>query len=247
MIKRSITLSVVSHGQNVLVNQLLADIGRVCANRVALILTENIPDATPLETGALDCPVEFLRNSRRQGFGANHNAAFQHCRTPYFCVCNPDIRLSQDPFPELLDSLAAPEAAVVGPLVSTPTGLVEDSARRYPTATALGKKLIREPTAPDYPIDRGPIAVDWIGGMFMLFRADAFRAVGGFDESYFMYYEDVDLCARLRLDRRTVIYDPRARVIHDARRESRRKLRLAMHHLASILRFLYRRRVPPAI
>ena len=243
--ERSITLSVVSHGQNALVNHLLADIRRVCARRVAVVITENIPDDAPLDTAALDCPVEILENSRRQGFGANHNAAFQRCRTPYFCVCNPDIRLPQDPFPELLSSLADPQVAVVGPLVSSPTGAIEDSARRYPTAMGLAKKLLSGSTSPDYPTDAGPISVDWIGGMFMLFRADAFRAINGFDESYFMYYEDVDLCARSRLDRRTVIYDPRAQVTHDARRESRRNPSLALHHFASILRFLFRHRVPP--
>ena len=57
---RDITLSVVSHGQNALVNQLLEDIRRYCADRVALVLTENIPDPTPLVTGALSGPVERI-------------------------------------------------------------------------------------------------------------------------------------------------------------------------------------------
>ena len=106
MPERNITLSVVSHGQNALVNQLLEDIQRHCADRVSLVLTENIPDPAPLATSALPCPGERIANGRIKGFGANHNAAFAHCRTPYFCVVNPDIRLPSDPFAALLPALA---------------------------------------------------------------------------------------------------------------------------------------------
>jgi len=241
MPERNITLSVVSHGQNALVNQLLDDIQRHCADRVALILTENIPDPTPLATGALSCPVERIANAEVKGFGANHNAAFRHCRTPYFCVVNPDIRLPADPFPSLLSNFDDQAVAVAGPLVRNPSGAIEDSARRFPTAGFLLKKMFVEKRQPDYPADRGPLQVDWLAGMFLLFRSDAYHSAGGFDEAYFLYYEDVDLCHRLRLAGSAVIFEPRTEVIHDARRASRRDVRLARHHVAGILRFLWRR------
>jgi N-acetylglucosaminyl-diphospho-decaprenol L-rhamnosyltransferase len=233
MPERDITLSVVSHRQNALVNQLLEDIQRTCADRVALIITENIADTVAISTAL---PFERIANRHIQGFGANHNAAFQRCGTPYFCVCNPDIRLTEDPFPPLLASLA--DAAVAGPLVRNPAGGVEDSARRFPTAAALLKKAVADRRLPDYPTDRGPQDVDWVAGMFMLFRAEAFRGAAGFDERYFMYYEDVDLCRRLRNAGRSVRYVPAAQVVHDARRASRRDPRLAWQHAKSVLRFL---------
>ena len=236
-----ITLSVVSHGQNALVNLLLADVERVCAGRVALVVTENVPDSAPLATGSLSCPIELIVNGAVQGFGANHNAAFKRCRTPYFCVCNPDVRLTPDPFPPLLETLARPQAGVVGPLVRSPEGATEDSARRFPTAATLLKRLFHDPRAPDYATDRGALEVDWIAGMFMLFRSEAFRAVGGFDEAYFMYYEDVDICRRLNAAQWRVLYEPRAAIVHQARRRSRRDPLHARHHLASALRFLLRR------
>ena len=239
---RNVTLSVVSHRQNALVNQLLEDIQRHCADRVALILTENLPDPTPLATGALSCPVERIANARVKGFGANRNAAFRHCRSPYFCVVNPDIRLPADPFPSLIPNFDDQAVAAVGPLVRSPAGTIEDSARRFPTAGALLKKILVERRQPDYPADQGPLKVDWVAGMFMLFRSDAYRSVGGFDEAYFLYYEDVDICHRLRGGGAAVIFEPRAEAIHDARRASRRDLRLARHHVAGIFRFLWRRR-----
>jgi N-acetylglucosaminyl-diphospho-decaprenol L-rhamnosyltransferase len=232
---RDVTVSVVSHGQNALVNQLLEDVQRVCADRVALVVTENIRDRVALSTAL---PFERIVNERIKGFGANHNAAFQRCRTPYFCVLNPDIRLPADPFPPLLEALAGERVAVAAPLVRNPAGGIEDSARRFPTAASLLKKAFVDRRQPDYPTDRGTQDADWVAGMFMLFRAEAYRAARGFDEAYFMYYEDVDLCRRLRAAGESVRYVPAAEVVHDARRASRREPRLAWHHLASMLRFL---------
>ena len=234
-VSRDITLSVVSHRQNALVNQLLADLARVCPERVTLVITENVPDETGL---VVPLPAVRIVNSEVKGFGANHNAAFKHCTTPYFCVANPDIRLPADPFPPLVESLE--HAVLAGPLVRGPDGKVEDSARRFPTAGSLLKKLFAEKRRPDYPVSAGPQRVDWLAGMFILFRREAFEAVRGFDEAYFLYYEDVDICRRLQRRRGSrAIWDPRAEVVHDARRASRRDLRLARHHAASLLRFLF--------
>lgn len=241
MPQRDVTVSVVSHRQNALVNLLLQDLQRMGDGRITLVLTENVPDPIPFATSGLPFPAEVIRNERAKGFGANHNTAFGHCRTPYFCVVNPDIRLPVDPLPALVSALADERAGAAGPLVRSPAGKAEDSARRFPTAASLLAKVFREERRPDYPIDRGPQAVDWIGGMFMLLRSDAFRAVGGFDEAYFLYYEDVDLCRRLQAAGKSIVYLPAAEVIHDAQRGSRRNPRLALHHLRSALRFLSRR------
>ena len=237
MPERDITLSVVSHRQNALVNRLLEDLQRACADRIALVLTQNVPDPVPLATAGLSCPVEVISNERVKGFGANHNAAFARCRTPYYCVANPDIRLGADPFPPLLACLADNGNGAAGPLVRNPAGAAEDSARRFPTPGNLLRKALGGRAAPDYPSDRGPQEVDWIGGMFMLLRSETLRAVGGFDESYFLYYEDVDLCRRMRAAGKAIMYQPAAEVIHDARRGSRRQPRLALHHLKSALRY----------
>lgn len=236
----TITLSVVSHRQNALVNALLEDVPRSCAARVALIVTLNAPDSVPLALEALSCPVEVIVNTQGKGYGANHNAAFRRCGTPYFCVCNPDIRLPADPFPALVASLEGERAGAAGPLVRSPTGSVEDSARRFPTAASLLRKIFVDKREPEYPVDRGPQDVDWIAGMFMLLRSEAFRAAGGFDEAYFLYYEDVDLCRRLGVAGYSIVYNPKAEVVHEARRDSRRRPAYAMHHLASALRFLSR-------
>ena len=239
---RDITLSVVSHAQNALTNQLLGDIARRCAERVRLVLVENVADPVRLATARVPFPLEVITNARVKGFGANHNAAFAHCRTPYFCVMNPDLRLPADPFEGLLAVMEDARVAVAAPLVRSPGGAVEDSARRFPSAGSLLAKLFRSgPPIAEYAVDGGPLEVDWVAGMCMLFRAEDYRRLGGFDEAYFLYYEDVDICWRLKKQGRKVVYQPAAEIVHDARRASRRDPRLARHHLRGMARFLLRR------
>ncbi|MGH9372437.1 MAG: glycosyltransferase [Vicinamibacterales bacterium] len=235
---RLVTVSIVSHRQNRLVNQLLRDIDRQCPASVAVIATENVHDPEPLVTEGLSFPIEVTRNMERKGFGSNHNAAFRRCQTPFFCVANPDIRLSADPFPALIQALAGLDAGVAGPLVRNPTGGIEDSARRFPTAARLLRKAVLGSSGPDYPVDQGVQQVDCVAGMFMLFPRSVFQQLSGFDPAYFLYYEDIDLCGRLNLVGRRCVYVPAVEVCHDARRDSHRRLSYASHHLRSAIRWL---------
>ncbi len=87
---------------------------------------------------------------------------------------------------------------VAAPLVVDAAGEPEDSARRFPSAWRLAAKLLGLAPRLDYAIGSEPFSPDWVAGMFLAFRREAFAAVDGFDERYFLYYEDVDLCRRLR-------------------------------------------------
>jgi len=236
MSDQAITLSIVSHRQNALVNLLLEDLQRHCRTPLRIVLTQNVPDdiALPRDAG------EIIVNSSPKGFGANHNAAFRRCTTEVFCVLNPDIRLAADPFPALRAALSQSQVAAAGPLVVDAEGKPEDSARRFPTFSSLLKKAFASQRGPEYPFDKGAQQVDWIAGMCMALRSAAFAQVGGFDERYFLYYEDVDLCRRLHAAGYGVVYEPRASVIHHARRTSRRNPRYMAIHAASALRYLLR-------
>ena len=235
-----VTLSIVSHRHNGMIGRLLEDIERHCDGKIRVILTENIPDSVPIPAGNLSFPVDKIVNANPKGFGANHNTAFRRCHTPLFCVVNPDVRFESDPLPSLSKTLEDRGVGVVGPLVRNSRGTLEDSARVFPTRTSLLLRAFERHAGGAYPIDQGPLPVDWIAGMFMLFRRETYAAVGGFDPAYFLYYEDVDICWRLHAKGYSVVYDPRAEIIHDAQRASRGNPRLAAHHLASIFRYLRR-------
>jgi hypothetical protein len=96
----------------------------------------------------------------------------------------------------------------------------------------------------------GPFYPEWVAGMFMLFRREAFARLGGFDEGFFLYYEDVDICVRAWRQSLPVLVCPGVAVVHDARRDSHRSLRHLRWHLASIGRYFCKHwgrlpKVPP--
>jgi hypothetical protein len=246
-LEKRLSLSIVSHGHGALVGELLGDIGRHCPD-VEVLLTVNVPERLPFEPSSFGFPVSVIANATARGFGANHNAAFRAARGDFFCVLNPDVRFDSDPFPALVGALADAKVGVAAPVVLSPGGAIEDSARKYPTPLSVAKKAFASRPQLDYAIGEAPFSPDWVGGMFMLFRREAFERAGGFDERYFLYYEDVDLCRRLaRLGYRVELV-PAARVVHHARRRSRgRDYRHSLWHLASMLRyFLTSRQTPDA-
>jgi GT2 family glycosyltransferase len=237
MTRPGITVSVVSHGQNALVNRLLSDLAEHCASRLEVILTQNIFDPVPLDAAQAH-RFEIITNSQPKGFGANHNSAFARSTSDTFFVVNPDVRLLGDPFFSLASRLGGSRVGAVGPGVLSPSGAVEDSARRFPTVASLLRKLVLGGAGPDYPTDKGPVEVEWVAGMFVGFEREAYERVRGFDERYFLYYEDVDICRRLGSHGYKVLYDPTVSIVHEARRASRTDPRLMRIHAASILRYL---------
>lgn len=238
MMSRRVAVSVVSHGQISFVHELLHDINGHCADTdISVILTLNVPEEVPFDISKFGFAVSLIRNPHPKGFGANHNAAFVKADADVFCVINPDIRFTQNPFPHLLAILSDAGNSIVAPLVFDPDGSVEDSARRLPTPWSIMRKLFQPAHGPDYQIGSDSIRPDFVAGMFMLFPVALFRQLGGFDERYFLYYEDVDICCRARMEGAQIVLDPRVRVIHAARRESHRNPRYLLWHLRSMLRF----------
>lgn len=245
-----ISISIVSHGQGQLVTALLDDLVPIA--RVApleVILTNNIAD-TAISALPEGLSGQIIDNPAPLGFGHNHNNALARARGTHFCVMNPDIRLSNNPFPVLLHEVDQADVGVVAPAILSAGLDVEDSARRFPTPWSL---LRRRAGGEDgryiYALGQSPFAVDWVAGMFMLLRREAFSAVGGFDQRYFLYCEDVDLCARFWRSGRKVVLCPQATAIHDARRDSHRKLKFLRWHMASYVRFFathWLRQIRPA-
>jgi len=234
-----ISLSVVSHGQMGLISSLMQDIQVHCQGQaIELILTLNIPEDLAIDLADFSYPIKVIKNTTPTGFGANHNQAFKFAKGAYFCVLNPDIRMAESPFLPLLECLNDASVGAVAPMILGPSGSVEDSARRFPTVNKLWGKLFRKKWTSDYALQTTPVDVDWAAGMFLLFANSVFERLKGFNERYFLYYEDVDICARLHLAGLRVVVCPACKVVHHAQRSSHRKLKYLRWHLGSMLRFL---------
>lgn len=200
--------------------------------------------------------VTFIDTGANLGFGTAANRGVAACREEYVLVANPDLVMAPGAVAALVAALDAEGSiGVVGPRIHTPDGRLYPSARQFPDlVTAMGhgalgllrpdnrfsrRYHLAEASTADPRRDR--TYVDWVSGTCMLVRRRAFEAVGGFDEAYFMYVEDVDLCWRLHAHGWRVAYEPAAEVTHEIGVSSRRvPYRMILEHHRSLWRFARR-------
>lgn len=222
-----LTVSIVSHGQGELAQQVLDALCLADTRLSMVVVTRNIPEPwTPRWTHPR-ASIAVIDNRRPKGFGANHNAAFARCATPFFAALNPDLLLGETQLADILRRFDDPALGAASPLIVNPAGEIEDFQRDLMSLPNLVRRHLGRPP--------GPIA--WIAGICLVLRSEAFRDVAGFDERYFMYCEDADLCGRLALAGWRVEVDTTLRVVHDARRRSLRSPRHLLYHVDSLLRY----------
>lgn len=233
-----ITLSIVSHGQAFLIKSLLADLVELPQQNFEVFITVNLPeDESPYQ--GYPFPLRIIRNDTPKGFGANHNAAFGQAKSKWFAVVNPDIRIKSLDLQALLLPFQDQAVAAVAPVVLSIDGKVEDSARRFPTLMRFAKRVLLRLRHTDYKVEVAPYQVDWVAGMFVVFRRDAYQQIGGFDDRrFFMYLEDADICRRIGKKGWQVMVNPSGQVTHMAQRSSRRNLKHMRWHAVSALRYL---------
>ncbi|SOJ53775.1 N-acetylglucosaminyl-diphospho-decaprenol L-rhamnosyltransferase [Mycobacterium simulans] len=162
-------------------------------------------------------------------------------------VANPDVQWGPGSIDALLDAAARwPRAGALGPLIRDPDGSVYPSARHLPSLVrgsmhaVLGPFWPRNPWTAAYRQERlepSERSVGWLSGSCLLVRRSAFNQVGGFDERYFMYMEDVDLGDRLGKAGWLSIYVPSAEVLHHKGHSTGRDpaSHLAAHHKSTYI------------
>jgi GT2 family glycosyltransferase len=229
-----ITISIVSHGHGVMLAKLLEQV-LAFSEIEQVIVTLNIPESIDLPK---DNRIILIQNQYPKGFGANHNHAFTKCKSTHFCVLNPDIAFDTNPFPALLASLLDAQVGLVTPIVKNVAGAIEDSIRTFITPISiLRRRLLGHREIYRFQVGDSNFSVEWVGGMCMLLPSSIYAAIYGFDERYFMYVEDADICTRLWLAGYKVLACPSAVVIHDARRASRKNWQHFRWHITSLLRY----------
>jgi GT2 family glycosyltransferase len=183
------------------------------------------------------------------GFAAGVNRAARAATGHYLLLLNPDSVVSSD-LPRALAGWLDqhPRAGVCGALVREPNGAVQASARRFPGVTTgfAGRTSwltrawprnvwTRQNLGPSLTQAREPTVVDWVSGACMMVRREAFDAVAGMDEKFFMYWEDADFCARVKRAGWQTVYNPLVEVVHLTGRSSvhvRRAALIAFHRSA---------------
>jgi GT2 family glycosyltransferase len=232
-----ITVSIVSHGHGAMLPKLLHQLSKFPQVQ-HIILTLNIPERVDY---VIDDRITLLQNDRPRGFGENHNQAFSFITSQYFCVLNPDIVFSENPFIHLINSFDHDGIGMVAPMVINELREHEDSARRFLSPFSLiMRRFLGHRQSYQFKQGDPNFSAEWVGGMSMLFSSPAYAAVKGFDEQYFMYVEDADICTRLWQIGYKVIVCPSAVVIHEARRASRHNWQHFLWHLSGLIRYFLR-------
>ncbi|HVM11366.1 MAG TPA: glycosyltransferase family 2 protein [Actinomycetota bacterium] len=202
--------------------------------------------------------TRLIANGDNRGFAVAANQGIRATSTPYVLLLNPDAEIVGGTLEGIVKvAEERPRAGVVGVLVRNSDGSLQPSARRVP---GLGEALGHAFVGPFRPNNRWSRAytmadwdrtsereVEWVSGSAMVIRREAFDEIGGFDEGFFMYVEDVDLCTRLRQRGWRVLFSPELEVVHEQGVSSRARVRwLAFEHSRSIYRYFVKHRSPGA-
>jgi len=223
---------------------------RAADHPVDLVVVDNAStDGSPERLAELD-DVRLVRSARNAGFGGGVNLGVRTVDPDgAILLVNPDATLAPDAVSLLVATLDEhPQAAAVGPLVLNPDGTVQPSKRRFPTWTQAamhstigvfwpGNPGTRAYVCADLPEDR-PSLVGWLSASVLLLRADAFREVGMFDERFFFYVEDLDLCRRFADAGHELWFEPRAEAVHTWGGSTRNASKQLWQHHTNLFRYV---------
>jgi len=213
-----------------------------------LVVVANVPGSA----GTLPDGVRLLENDRPRGFAANMNAGAAASDAELVCSVNPDAVPNEDAVAVLRAFLEShPRAGVAGPRMVYPDGTVQPSRRRFPTVvgTLVRRTPLRLAVDPQRVQARhyytgetpdGPVQTDWMLGGFLMLRRAMLSELDGFDEGFFLYGEDIDLCYRAARAGWERWYVPEAVVEHEHQAVTDRRLltRRTLWHWRGILRFV---------
>ena len=223
----------------------------LCAHTAGPLSVFLVDNASPddslrqLQTAALPANVRVVPLAQNRGFGAGHNSVLPLLQSRYHAVLNPDILLESD----ALDTLGAfldahPDVAICAPRLVNPDGTPQNLPKRRLALLPLIARQIGwralEPYNRHYlMLDEDlskPTDVESCSGSFFVIRTDVFKAIGGFDERYFMYVEDADITQKA-LQKGRAVYVPGACAVHAWHRKSHTNPRHFLWQVQGMFRF----------
>ncbi len=242
----------VSYRSDHVLRALLASLPAATREHLAVVIADNAPESGDAARIAAEHGADYLALPANPGYGAAVNAGV--ARLPesveWVLIVNPDATLAPGALDVLLErGESDPAIGAVGPLIRNSDGTVYPSAREVPSLrTGVGHAMLG-PIWADNPWTRAyrkeaeetPRLRDagWLSGSCALVRRSAYARIGGFDEGYFMYFEDVDLGVRLSRAGYRNVYEPAAEAVHaGAHSTGQASERMVRAHHDSARRFL---------
>lgn len=193
--------------------------------------------------------VKLIQNKEKYGFARNNNIGVEHATGNYILILNPDIILTPGAIDKLYNyAVNNQSCGIVAPKLENRDGSLQYSARKFPSIKTLLNRIITKGNddsanknvqsylMTNLPMDE-PSEVDWCMGAALLLSHKFYNKLNGFDEKFFLYVEDMDLCYRCWELGKKVIYYPLSRMTHVHQRSSKRLNKKTLIHFKSFFYF----------
>ena len=190
--------------------------------------------------------VEYIYSNKNLGFGKGHNSILHKLtsKNKYHLILNPDVSFHPEILEKLVLKMESNEPlSMIAPRVLNTNNELLYTARRYPSLFELIFRFLgifkKFTTTGEYKNQnhKQSFSPDFVQGSFMLFKTEDLLRLEGFDERYFMYMEDVDICRKIDLSGKRKLYFPATEIIHTHRKGSSKEFRLFFIHISSIIKY----------
>ena len=190
--------------------------------------------------------VEYIYSNKNLGFGKGHNSILHKLTSEnkFHLILNPDVSFHPEILEKLVLKMESNESiSMIAPRVLNTNNELLYTARRYPSLFELIFRFLgifkKFTTTGEYKNQnhKQSFSPDFVQGSFMLFKTEDLLRLEGFDERYFMYMEDVDICRKIDLSGKRKLYFPATEIIHTHRKGSSKEFRLFFIHISSIIKY----------
>ena len=223
-------ISVISHDNDLLIVE--NDVLSKLAKRFRVVVKSNTKATQELRGYCKRNNITLIDSAFGLGFSANNNYVFKYCRSnlymsdqDYFLVLNPDVIVTARAVSNLVRKamLEGWSLSTINLYSDEGMQIPELSIKKFPKILTPVKAVLSRSRDDVYDKSKiyEPVSVDWAAGSFLLFKSSVFSKLDGFNEKYFMYFEDVDLCRRAHAEGMKIMYDPEISAVHHASYKNR--------------------------
>ncbi|MGG8496017.1 galactosyltransferase-related protein [Tenacibaculum sp. TC6] len=194
--------------------------------------------------------IDYIENRKNVGFGRGHNQILNYIdrNSEFHLILNPDVIFRGMIILKLCEELSKDsELAMIAPKILFPNGEFQYSCRRYPSIIELFIRRISPlKSLFSYIIEKGqyadkdlslPFYPEYLTGCFQLYKTSDFVKLNGFDERYFLYMEDIDICKKIDATGLKKMYYPLEQVYHNLKQESSKKIKPLFYHIVSAIKY----------
>jgi len=244
-----IHLIIVSHGHDEIIKTNLRAFIDNPLHAYSLIVRDNI-NSVVLQNFCQSNNIRYLSSEKQSGFAENNNKVvdllYSEGLPPeeYLIFLNPDVLITPDELAKINETIGAdqPDLFTIDLFRDEARSMRDPSVRNFPGVLDFASSYLlrKNPTIIERDTITKPTIVQWCAGSFLGVKASVFRKLGGFDERYFMYCEDLDFCLRAHQAKYSLIYYPQFSAVHEAQCSSQKFMsRHFRWHILSVIRFSF--------